>query len=54
MPNVEVHVFPGVQHGYMMPGSKAFDAPSRAFSMARALAILESLRGDDRAQKLAS
>ena len=46
MPNVEVHVFPGVQHGYMMPGGKAFHAPSRAFSLARALAILDRLRGE--------
>jgi carboxymethylenebutenolidase len=44
--NVELHVFPGVLHGYMMPGNaKAFDAEKRAFSMARALAILEGLRG---------
>jgi len=45
--NVELHVFPGVLHGYMMPGSpKAFDASKRAFSMGRALAILEGLHGD--------
>lgn len=43
--NVELHVFPGVLHGYMMPGNaKAFDGKSRAFSMARALAILQALR----------
>ncbi len=47
MKNVEVHIFPGMLHGYMMPGSpKAFDASKRAFSMGRALAILEGLRGD--------
>jgi carboxymethylenebutenolidase len=47
MKNVEVHIFPGVLHGYMMPGSpKAFDPGKRAFSMGRALAILEGLRGD--------
>ena len=46
MKNVELHVFPGILHGYMMPGSvKAFDAQTREFSMARALAILEGLRG---------
>jgi carboxymethylenebutenolidase len=46
MKNVEVHIFPGIHHGYMMPGSpKAFDASSRAFSMMRALAILSGLRG---------
>jgi carboxymethylenebutenolidase len=45
MPNVEVHVFPGVQHGYMMPGNtKAFSQPTREFSMTRALAILSELR----------
>jgi len=45
MKNVEVHVFPGVQHGYMMPGSvKAYDKKSREFSMARTLSILETLR----------
>jgi len=43
--NVEVHIFPGVQHGYMMPGGgKAFDAPTRKFSMERALSILGALR----------
>lgn len=45
--NVELHVFPGVLHGYMMPGNpKAYDVKSREFSMARALAILEGLRGE--------
>jgi carboxymethylenebutenolidase len=45
MKNVEVHVFPGVQHGYMMRGSqKAFDTKAYEFSMERALAILEGLR----------
>jgi carboxymethylenebutenolidase len=45
MPNVEVHVLPGVQHGYMMPGNTlAFDAKARAFSLERALAVLEALR----------
>ena len=35
--NVEVHIFPGILHGYMMPGHvKAYDAKTRAFSMARA------------------
>lgn len=44
--NLELHIFPGVLHGYMMPrNAKAFDAKTRAFSMARALAILEGLRG---------
>ena len=43
--NVEVHIFPGVQHGYMMPGNTAaFSAETRAFSMDRARAVLEALR----------
>jgi len=46
MKNLELHVFPGVQHGYMMPdNAKAFDRKTREFSMARALAILDGLRG---------
>src|SRR5689334_7793313 len=53
MSNVEVHIFPGVLHGYMMPGSpKAFHAATRDFSMARALAILDSLRGGRASQSL--
>ncbi|MGQ0509511.1 MAG: dienelactone hydrolase family protein [Betaproteobacteria bacterium] len=43
--NLELHVFPGILHGYMMPGSPtAYDAKTRAFSMGRALAILQGLR----------
>jgi carboxymethylenebutenolidase len=49
--NVELHIFSGVQHGYMMPGiSKAFDRQARQFSMTRALAILEGL-GSTNVQK---
>lgn len=45
MKNVEVHVFPDVKHGYMMPGNPdAFDRKTRDFSMERALAILGGLR----------
>jgi carboxymethylenebutenolidase len=45
MKNVDVHIFPGVQHGYMMRGNaKAFDAGTYEFSMTSALAILERLR----------
>jgi carboxymethylenebutenolidase len=45
MANVELHVFPGVRHGFMMPGSpEAFDASARDFAMQRALAILAGLR----------
>lgn len=44
--NVELHVFPGIKHAYMMPDAgAAFDKKTRDFSMARALAILDSLRG---------
>jgi carboxymethylenebutenolidase len=47
MKNVEVHIFPGVLHGYMMPWNvKAFHPEARGFSMARALAILDTLRGE--------
>jgi carboxymethylenebutenolidase len=43
--NVEVHVLPGVQHGYMMrTNSKAFNKTIYDFSMERALAMLECLR----------
>jgi carboxymethylenebutenolidase len=53
MPNVEVHIFPGVLHGYMMRWNvKAFSQLTRDFSMARALAILDGLRGADDRQKL--
>jgi len=53
MKNVEVHIFPGVLHGYMMrENAKAFHQETRDFSMARALAILEGLRGEDRRQPL--
>ncbi len=46
MKNVEVHIFPGVPHGYMMRNNpKAFNEVTRDFSMARALAIVGGLRG---------
>lgn len=49
MKNVEVHIFPGVLHGYMMRGNpKAFSDETYKFSMSRALAILGSLRGAER------
>ena len=55
MKNVEVHIFPGILHGYMMPGSpKAFDQKTREFSMKRALAILDGLRGGGAAMRKAS
>jgi len=43
--NVEVNIFPGILHGYMMPGNaQAFSAETRKFSMGRALALLEALK----------
>jgi carboxymethylenebutenolidase len=46
MKSVEVHIFAGVLHGYMMRGNpKAFHQVTHDFSMARALAILDDLRG---------
>ena len=44
--NVEVHIFPGVLHGYMMPGNpQAYSPETRKFSLDRTLAILGRLRG---------
>lgn len=46
MSNVEVHIFPGIKHAYMMPeAGAAYDQKTREFSLARALAILDGLRG---------
>jgi carboxymethylenebutenolidase len=53
--NVEVHVFPGIDHGYMLPHSpQAYDAGTRKFSMSRALAIMAGLRGGQWAERRAS
>lgn len=55
MSNVEVHIFPGIKHGYMMPSMpKAFDQKTRDFSMARALEILDALRSPGAAMRAAS
>lgn len=44
-PNLDLHIFPGVDHGYMMPAAEqAFDQKTRDFSMGRAKAILQGLR----------
>jgi carboxymethylenebutenolidase len=43
MKNVEVDVFPGVEHGYMMQDAKAYDRKTYEFSLQRTLAILASL-----------
>jgi carboxymethylenebutenolidase len=46
MSNLELHIFRGIKHAYMMPDAgAAYDAKTREFSMARALAILAGLRG---------
>jgi carboxymethylenebutenolidase len=43
--HIDLHVFPGVLHGYMMRGNpEAFDATTYDFNMIRAYAILEKLR----------
>lgn len=53
MKNVEVHIFPGVLHGYMMrENPKAFHQKTYEFSMARALSILDGLRGEGERQPL--
>jgi carboxymethylenebutenolidase len=44
MKNLGLHVFPGVQHGFMMRGSPAFDQATRDFSMRRAFAVFDCLR----------
>ena len=43
--NLELHIFPGILHGYMMPAAgDAFDKTTRDFSMSRAKAALHGLR----------
>lgn len=45
MGNVEVHIFPGLLHGYTMRHMpKAFDQRAYDFSISRAVAMLEALR----------
>jgi carboxymethylenebutenolidase len=52
MKNLDLHIFPGVLHGYMMPDNvKAFDRRTRDFSMERALAMLEGLRAAGAARR---
>lgn len=41
--NLEVAIFPGVEHGFMMPSSSAFDRSARDFAMQRTFAFLEEL-----------
>jgi carboxymethylenebutenolidase len=43
--NLDLHIFPGVKHSYMMPHSAdAFDTKARMFSLERAFGILAGLR----------
>jgi carboxymethylenebutenolidase len=42
--NLELHIFPGVLHGYMMRTAEAFDQKTYDFSMQRALSLLGNLR----------
>ena len=48
MTNVEVHVFNGVFHGYMMRASPSFDRAAYDFSIRLAREILEGLESPDR------
>jgi carboxymethylenebutenolidase len=43
MKNLELHIFPGIEHGYMMRDAKVYDARTYEFSMQRALAVLKGL-----------
>src|SRR6476620_5008138 len=46
MSNVELHIFPDIKHAYMMPDAgAAFSQTTREFSLARAPAIVDGLRG---------
>jgi carboxymethylenebutenolidase len=52
MKNVEVHIFPGVLHGYMMRGNpKAYHDATYRFSMQSALRILDGLRAEEPLRK---
>ena len=45
IPALEVHIFPGILHGYMMPANvKAYSPDTRRFSMGKALEMLGALR----------
>ncbi len=45
MQNVEVHIFPGIKHAFMMHNAgPAYDQKTRDFAMGRAYAILDGLR----------
>jgi len=42
--NVELHILPGVLHGYMMRAAEAFNQKACDFSMERALSVMQQLR----------
>jgi carboxymethylenebutenolidase len=43
--HLDLHVFPGVKHSYMMPTSiDAYEPKLRQFSLDRAFALLDALR----------
>lgn len=44
MPNVEITIYPGVEHGYSAASAKAWNAEAAATSWASALAVLDGLR----------
>jgi carboxymethylenebutenolidase len=53
IPNLELHIFPGILHGFMMPDAgSAFDKKTRDFAMSRAKAILKDLRNAGAASTL--
>ena len=54
MKNLEVHIFPGIKHGYMMHSAEAYDKKTYDFSMKRTLEILGGLRGEGPAMRKAS
>ena len=54
MKNVDVNIFPGILHGYMMRGNpKAYSEETYKFSMGRALAILNGLRDENATRRTA-
>jgi carboxymethylenebutenolidase len=42
-PNLEVHIFPGVEHGFMMPSAAEFNRDARDYAMQRTLDMLVDL-----------
>ena len=52
MENIEVHILPGIRHGYMMRTSPCFDRPAYDFSMRRACDILRRLKSPSEARNI--